>query len=86
MKAIKTEPLQGIALLNFAHDTFRACLCSFAENYTAEQLLNIARASYLTEFDFLPDEWSERQVSEAALNGTVPQWIENDSGIEPVYK
>lgn len=54
---------------------------SFNQQYTAEELVRIFQMCMISDWDFLPDQWEEKQVLEA-LNGYIPQWDNNE---EPIY-
>lgn len=75
----------GIEELRSAVRLFNDVREDWNDQYTAEQLISIARAMRASKWDIYPDQWEERQVSEA-LQGTVPDWEEDDNGeVIPKY-
>jgi hypothetical protein len=61
---------------------FDRCRESFLDAFSLEQLVTIHRAWLASAWDFFPDSWTERQVTEA-LQGIPPQWdVETEA---PVY-
>lgn len=48
----------------------------FSDRFTAEQLLQLVRMLWRSDWDIYPDHWSERQI-EAALRGTAPVFDEH---------
>lgn len=56
----------------------------FNEEYTAEELLKIVRACWLSEWDVMPDEWTQSQVEAAIAHGTPPQFEELATGLHAV--
>lgn len=65
--------IKGIDLIR-ACEAFDSCKESVNQQFTAEQLLQIYRAWSACEWDFYPDQWSVRQLQEAADYGKVPQF------------
>ncbi len=55
------------------------------EKFTAQELLNIASAGRLSKYDVFPDQWEKRQLTEAAKDATVPDWIETEEGLKAIY-
>jgi len=54
---------------------------SFNMSFTVEELIKIRKAWLVCEWDFYPDQWTERQVQDA-LNGIIPKWDHNE---QPIY-
>ncbi len=54
---------------------------SFNDRWTLEQLVQLHRMLQASEWDILPDVWTERQVDEA-LAGIPPSWDDDEN---PVY-
>lgn len=67
--------LFGIDELRRAVRLFSNCNETFNQQYSAAELLLLADACVRSGWDFTPDEWDERQISEALL-GTAPDWAE----------
>jgi hypothetical protein len=76
-----TVTLVGIEELRAAVLLFDNTRESFNLDFTAEELLQIARMQRASGWDFCPDQWTARQVREA-LKGVPPRWDENE---RPVY-
>lgn len=78
---------KGISLLRYAAHMLDRNNEGINQRFTAEELLRIASACERSGWDFMPDEWTARQLEEAATKGTVPQWIENPetTAYEAVY-
>jgi hypothetical protein len=78
----------GIDELRAARNIFSHCSETFNQRFTAEQLIAIARASHASEWDTIPDTWTEEQIA-AALRGVAPAWDretgEPGGGDEKVY-
>jgi hypothetical protein len=58
------------------------CKEDFLVRFTTKQLFQLWRSWKSSEWDFYPDQWSERQVKEA-LRGKAPRW--DDEQERPVY-
>lgn len=73
--------LRGVELLRQA--VYLASLEGedFNGRWSADQFLRLTRMHALCGWDFVPAQWTVRQVREALL-GIVPQWDENE---RPVY-
>lgn len=80
---VNETELTGIELLRYAVKLFNGCRESCNEQYTAEQLLNIAKAMRRSEWDIMPDEWTSKQRFEASCKGKVPSWTEIDGELVP---
>ncbi len=77
---------RGVDLIRYAASLFDRCNESINQLFSAEELLRIASACESSGWDFLPDEWTARQLEEAACNRIVPQWREDNRGVpRPVY-
>lgn len=72
----------GIETIRQAVTLFNDCSETFNQQFTATELLQLAAAHQASDFDFYPDQWTERQIKEA-LRGIVPQWDDNE---QPSYK
>lgn len=70
-----------VKLLNYCNETFN-------QQFTPEQIILLMRVHDRQKvWDFLPDQWSARQVKEALKYGKVPEWKENREGRTlPVYQ
>ena len=55
---------------------------TFNGRYSADQLLKIFRALVLSEWDIMPDCWTQRQIREA-LKGKPPKFDDRE---RPLYK
>ena len=53
----------------------------FNDRFTAEELVQIFRMMFASEWDLYPDTWAPRQVAEA-LQGRIPTWNDEE---EPTY-
>lgn len=49
--------------------------------FSAEELLNIARACWASGWDVWPDEWTSQQVEAAAKDKTPPRFEERPNGL-----
>lgn len=58
------------------------CRQSFVDQFTAEQLLQLFRMQLASGWDFYPDQWEARQVSEA-LQGVAPAWDNDETPLYP---
>ena len=67
----------GINELRFAVRLFNDCKESFNERFAPGQLVTLARCYQASDWDYYPDQWTERQVEEA-LQGFVPDWERDD--------
>jgi len=76
------DALAGVELIRAIADMSRWTSEDFWAGKTAEQVIAIGRAHRASEWDFLPDQWSPRQVEEA-LEGIVPRWGGEDE--RPLY-
>lgn len=72
----------GIERLRAAVRSFGDCSEAFNMRYSVSELLLIHAAWMLSDWDFSPDKWTDRQVKEA-LHGMAPRW---DADEKPVYK
>ncbi len=63
----------GMEELRLLVNNFNYAPKEFNDRFTAEQLLQIQRMWWVSDWDVFPDQWDERQVQEA-LKGIVPQW------------
>jgi len=77
------DDLGGVELIRAIADMTRWTSEDFWAGMTAEQVIAIGRAHRDSEWDFLPDQWSPRQVAEA-LVGITPRWAGEDE--QPVYE
>lgn len=71
----------GIDTLRAVVRYFDAQNEAFCQGFTPEQLVQLYRMSLASGWDFYPDQWTSRQISEA-LAGVVPRWDANE---RPVY-
>jgi len=74
--------MNGIDKLRKMVNCFDYCRESFNERFSVKELSSIFDAQTKSDWCYLPDEWTERQVLDA-LKGIVPQWDEEGN---PVYK
>lgn len=70
--------MTGAQLLRLIVNNLDACAENFLDRFTADQLIQIGRMHLLSEFDFYPDQWTDRQIREALI-GKVPQWTANET-------
>jgi hypothetical protein len=73
--------LYDIEKMRMAINTFAYCNETFLQRYNVKQLMKIHSIMVSCEWDFLADQWTERQLREA-LKGIVPKWDDNE---KPVY-
>lgn len=75
----------GVSLLRYAAQLFDQCNEGVNQLFTAEELLRIASACERTGWDMLPDQWTPRQLQEAAARGRIPEWRETSGDLVAVY-
>lgn len=75
------EKLFDIEKMRRAVSAFSYCNETFLQRYRMADLMKIHLAMVKSEWDFLPDQWTNRQVKEA-LHGKVPMWDDNE---KPMY-
>lgn len=63
----------GIEFLRRVVKLFDANRESFNDQFSPEQLIQLAKICFQSTWDFYPDQWTERQVQEALL-GIAPDW------------
>lgn len=76
------EKLSDIEKMRRAVNAFSYCNEAFLMRYNILELMLLHLAMVNCKWDFLPDQWTNRQVREA-LKGIVPCWDGNEM---PVYK
>lgn len=76
--------LSGIELLRLIVRNAGCVTESFWDDKTPEETLQIGKMQLLSAWDIYPDEWTERQVSEA-LAGKPPRWRTTRNGPRPVH-
>lgn len=76
------EKLSDIEKMRRAVNAFSYCNETFLSRYNILELMLLHLTMVNCEWDFLPDQWTDRQVREA-LKGIVPCWDHNEM---PVYK
>lgn len=54
-----------------------------ADRWSAEEWLRLYDCYKACDWDFSPDEWTERQVDEALKHGIVPEWDRYETPIYP---
>ena len=74
------ERLNGIDLIRYAARLFSDCREDFNQRFTTSQLLQLAEACRDSDWDFYPDQWSERQIQEALSHGRAPTWEADQVG------
>lgn len=73
--------LFDIEKMRMAVNAFSYCNETFLQRYRIADLMKIRLAWVKSEWDFFPDQWTERQVREA-LRGKAPMWDDNE---QPIY-
>lgn len=73
--------LYDIEKMRMAINAFSYCNETFLQRYSVKELFKIHWAMMASEWDFLPDQWTDRQVREA-LKGIVPCWDDEE---QPEY-
>jgi hypothetical protein len=81
MELEEYKKLSDIEKMRMAINAFSYCNETFLQRYNVKQLMKLHFAMMACEYDFLPDQWTDRQVKEA-LKGIVPNWDDNE---KPVY-
>lgn len=76
------EDESGIELLRRVVHLFDTCNETFNYRWTPEELLKLAKACWASEWDFYPDQYTERQLYEALTYGRPPKWDDKE---KPVY-
>ena len=71
------EERTGMEELRILVSNFNSNSETFNDRYTAEELLQIQRMWWASEWDFLPDQWQPWQVKDA-LKGLPPKWDDNE--------
>lgn len=71
------EKTDSIDVLRDAVTAFGWCNETFNQRFRVEDLLIIRRCWLAAEWDFFPDQWTQRQVKEA-LKGIVPRWTTDE--------
>lgn len=66
----------GLDELRRATRLFERTSLYVVDSCTVEELLNIARACWASDWDLFPDQWSKEQVARAALNAEPPRFEE----------
>ena len=69
--------MTGAELLRLIVANLNATTESFNDQFSLEELVQIHRMFYLSEWDIYPDCWTKRHIKEA-LQGTPPQWTRNE--------
>ena len=75
------EKLEGVEVLRRAVRVLDSCRESFNMRYSAEDLLKIVRACWLSDWDVYPDDWTPQQIKAALENGTSPKFEETSAGL-----
>lgn len=57
---------------------FDCCNETFNDRFSSEELLLIAQAHLVSEWDIYPDRWSEEQIQACLRNREVPNWDRNE--------
>lgn len=74
---------EGAELLRKAVNILNYCRESFNDQFSAEELLKLVTIHLQSGWDFLPDEWTDRQINEALTHNRIPQWDDNERPIYP---
>jgi len=75
------EKMSGAEQLRLIASVINNVTENFSDKFTLEQLIRLAFMAILSEYDFLPDQWTDRQVRDA-LQGYPPRWDDDE---KPVY-
>jgi hypothetical protein len=62
---------------------FDECNESFNQRWNIADLIQLYRMHVSSNWDFLPDTWTERQITEALDENKAPDWDDKE---QPVYK
>ena len=81
MKKEDLEKEFGIDILRRAVNFFNYCNESFNQRYSAEDLLKIAKACWLGEWDVFADQLTKQQIEAAIREGKSPKFEENYYGL-----
>lgn len=57
---------------------------SFNQEYTAPELLRLAKVCWMGEWDVTPDDWTGQQVGLALSEGRIPHFVETRDGLHAV--
>jgi hypothetical protein len=80
---MNSKQLSGIEILRRTVKLFDSNAESFNLEYSAEELIQIARACWESGWDCWPDAWTKEQV-EKAIKGESPQFEERAHGLHAV--
>ena len=69
--------MTGAELLRLIVSNLNTTRESFNDQFSLEELVQIHRMFYLSDWDIYPDDWTKRQVKEA-LRGVPPQWTKDE--------
>jgi hypothetical protein len=75
------EAMSGPDQIRRMTNTINMCKEDFNQEYSAEELMKIVRACWLSEWDILPDQWTQQQIDAALEHGTPPEFEELPTGI-----
>jgi hypothetical protein len=78
----QNNKLCGIELLRYAVRLFSRCNETFNQQFDEQTLLKIAATHKACEWDFYPDQWTDRQLSDLFHDGKIPEWDKNE---QPKY-
>lgn len=78
------DSLTGIEKMRTMVGALNNCNESFLQGFTIQQLIKIYRMWLSSDWTFMPDTWTERQVREA-LRGHEPYWNDNEQPVYPKY-
>jgi len=73
------DKLTGVELLRFAVKYLSYNTESVNQRFSAIELLNIAECARAAEWDMYPDQWTEKQLREAAKHRMVPDWSDEST-------
>lgn len=66
--------MTGVEILRKAVGAFSSCREGFLEGFSPDELVRLLAAWRGCEWDYLPDTWGARQVSQAIRFGTPPHF------------
>ena len=75
------EERTGMEQMRVIVAALNGCRESFLDQFTIPQLIKLYKAWLNSKWDFMPDEWTDRQVKNA-LRGKAPMWDNNEN---PIY-
>lgn len=80
------EKLSGANLLRRTANIIKNCNETFNQRFNAEDWIKLGQAFIDSEYDILPDAWSEEQIKECLTFRATPKWQEVSGELIPMLK